>query len=357
MCCCIRKRDQQEIKSKIPTPTGEAGVLSWKGYTHQGAALWFGALPIPQHSTAYKAAPCTLGLTKLASKQPSWNKWTEQLQMETSQNNALSQSHCHETALPERHSTVKGCERNTVKSEKYKVEVESFKPAQECQFKNSSLFFLPTGFSSSWITEQGCVSQSTQCLFLSKTLFPPLPFPNLPLPSGLYHNHGLPRKAPGLRASLGDFTQNWDKTSFCSGKQRAGIWITLGDLTWWFYAEFKSRSKESLPFWGTRVSSEFTCIQPCTPAQLCLPSPHKRKAPISSGTGCWSYWGPPGHCQLSGDRHWKHSSSSCTSQEMSHPCACRRQLKHLEGSWMRQALTQAQTRPTEHARATIKAEQ
>lgn len=31
-------------------------------------ALWFGALPIPQHTAAYKAAPCTLGLTKLASK-------------------------------------------------------------------------------------------------------------------------------------------------------------------------------------------------------------------------------------------------------------------------------------------------
>lgn len=37
---------------------------------------------------------------------------------------------------------------------------------------------------------------------------------------------------------------------------------------------------------------------------------------------------------------------------------CRRQLKHLGGSWMRQALAQPQqTRSTEHARATIKAAQ
>lgn len=48
-------------------------------------------------------------------------------------------------------------------------------------------------------------------------------------------------------------------------------------------------------------------------------------------------------------------------RDASHPCACRRQLKHLEGSWMKQAYTQSQqTRSTEHATllvATLKAAQ
>lgn len=41
-----------------------------------------------------------------------------------------------------------------------------------------------------------------------------------------------------------------------------------------------------------RVSLEFTCIQPCTPAQLCPPSYHQRKTSISFGTGCWSCQDP-----------------------------------------------------------------
>lgn len=177
------------------------------------------------HTAANKAASCTLGPAKLASKQPSWNKWTEQLQMETSKNNALSQSHCHETVLPERHSTVKGCERNTVKSEKYKVEVESFKPAQECQIKNSSLSFLPTGFFSSWITEQGCESQSTQCLFLSKIpnsfpLLPLYPFLTSPCPQASTVIMGFQQKLLHWELPL-EILPNIEpnsKTSSCSGR-------------------------------------------------------------------------------------------------------------------------------------------
>lgn len=105
-----------------------------------------------------------------------------------------------------------------------------------------------------------------------------------------------------------------------------------------------------------RASLEFTCIQPYTPAQLCLPSPHERKAPISFGTGCWSYWGPPGHCQLSGDRYREHSSLlMLLSGNVT--CLClQKAAQALGGSWMRQAHAQPQqTRSTEHVMATIKA--
>lgn len=144
MCCCTRNCDQQDVKSKIPTHTGEGGYFSWKGYTHFSS---FMVWSIP-HATTHC---CLQGCTKHTGPNfkitlPKQMNWAAQ--RETSQNNALSQSRCHETALPERCSMVKGCKRNTAKSEKYKVEVESLKPAQECQIKNSSLIFLPTEFSS-----------------------------------------------------------------------------------------------------------------------------------------------------------------------------------------------------------------
>lgn len=128
VCCCIRNCDQQQVKSKNQL-TQEKVDFSAEKHTFQLTfpALWFGALPIPQHTAAYKAALCTLGLSWPQNYPPKTNelsscRWKHLKTMLWAKGTAMK-------LCCQRHSAVKGCEGNTVRSEKYKVEVESFKPA------------------------------------------------------------------------------------------------------------------------------------------------------------------------------------------------------------------------------------
>lgn len=101
------------------------------------------------------------------------------------------------------------------------------------------------------------MSQSTQRLFLSKIqnsfpLLPLYPFLTSPCPQASTVIMGFQEKLLDweLPSEILASTECNAKTSSCSGRQTGQIWIILGDLTWQFYAEFKSRSNEPLPFWG-----------------------------------------------------------------------------------------------------------
>lgn len=289
--------------------------------------------------------------------------------METSQNNDLSQSHCHETALPERHSTASRCERNTVKSEIYKVEAETLKPAQECQIKNSSRFSFPLGFSSSWITEQGCKSQSTQCLFLSKIpnsfpLLPLYPFLTSPFPQASTVIMGFQKKLLDweLPLEILPSSERNAKTSSCSGRQTGQIWITLSNLTWQFYAEFKSRSKEALPFWGKSKGFIRVHMHTAIYTSTAVPSFTSPKESthllwdrllelLESPKSLPAEWYRE---QVTGNR--EHSSFLMFLSENVTSLCLQKAAQALGGQLMRQAHAQPQqTRSTEHAMATIKA--
>lgn len=128
VCCCIRNCDQQQVKSKNQLTQEKVDFSAEKDTFHLTfPALWFGALPIPQHTAAYKAALCTLGLSWPQNYPPKTNelsscRWKHLKTMLWAKGTAMK-------LCCQRHSAVKGCEGNTVRSEKYKVEVESFKPA------------------------------------------------------------------------------------------------------------------------------------------------------------------------------------------------------------------------------------
>lgn len=105
-----------------------------------------------------------------------------------------------------------------------------------------------------------------------------------------------------------------------------------------------------------RVSLEFTCIQPCTPAQLCLPSPHSLEASTHLLWHSLELTGSPRSLPAEWGQVQKtllflmFLSGNATSLCL--------QKQALEYSWMRQAHGQPQqTSSTEHARATVKAAQ
>lgn len=190
------------------------------------------------------------------------------------------------------------------------------------------------------------MSQSTQCLFLSRipNSFPLLPlYPFLTSPcsqasTGIlgFQEEFLDWKLP---SEILPSPERNAKTSSCSGRQTGWIWIIWGDLTWQFYNEFKSRSKEPLPFWPKSVPLEFTCLQSCT--STAVPS---FPLPEESTHLLWhrllELSGSLGHC------HWVGTGIENT--PLPHVPVRKHHIPvPAEGSWMRQAHTQPQqTRST-----------
>lgn len=216
------------------------------------------------------------------------------------------------------------------------AKVESFKPAQECQRSTPCISSFPPDFLQAesqnkavWINPHYvCSFPKLFChAYLSLTI---------PHPQACTSITGFQEKVLVWQLSLEILpsTETNAKISSCYGRQTARIqlyagWFNLVILCW---EEFKSRSKESFPFWGT--SKGFNCIwvhtrSTSTPAQLYSFILTRGKHPSAFSQAAGVIWVPrslpaePGQALetllfltfLSGNL-------------MSHPSACSRPLEH-----------------------------
>lgn len=276
-----------------------------------------------------------------------------------------SQRHCHETTLPERHSTIKRCKRKTVKSEKYKVKVESFKPAQERQ-RSSPCISFPTDFLQAEAQNKAVwINPHYVCSF-PKLFCPVYPSLTSPQPQDCTSITGFQKKLLVWELALEILPSsepNAEISSF-TGRQTVRIrwyagWFNLAILCW---EELKSRSKEPFPFWGT--SKGFNCIW----VYIYTAHLHQHSSiALSSQEGSTHLLchkrlevsGSTGHCQQSWNRHWKHSSPHLHVREPNVTSLCLQQTALEPGKPAeegRPMLSPHQTRITERIRATIKAE-